>query len=253
MVVLICVVGNDYRRILDGVDFWSERESVEVIYLLFDNKQDKYGFTSQKNVEDLRITLNDRFRAVTVGYDPQSFENVFCNFYGILKKEVETFRRHVLVDVTSTTKEAYGATVTIALMFRNVRIYIVPPNERGWYVPSPIDDDFEEWFSKTRNIGGMSPQEIYLPGQRLKRPTKDATTVLLALLEHQGFSDTVASVIKWCHCDHRDPVVKNRFSRMINRLEEGGFVEKHSTGHGKEVHLTHFGRIFSEAIKRSRY
>jgi hypothetical protein len=37
------MVGNDYQRIVDGVDYWRNRESIEALYLLFDHKKDKYG------------------------------------------------------------------------------------------------------------------------------------------------------------------------------------------------------------------
>lgn len=247
------MVGNDYQRIIDGVEYWRKRETVNALYLLFDHKEDKYGATSQMNVSDLKESFaRDKIQPVVVGYNPQSFENVFCVFYGILGREVDRFRRHVLVDVTSTTKEAYGATITIALMFHNVRVYIVPPNERGWYVPSPQDKGFKEWFSKTRSVGGLDPQEIYLPGQRLIQPNGDEVKVLSKLHDHQGFSDTLMSIIKWCRSDPEDPVVKNRFSRIVKRLEDKGFVETSSVSRGKEVRLTHFGKIFSEAIKRSK-
>ncbi len=254
MVALICIVGNDYQRILDGVDFWREQESIEALYLLFDHKKDKYGYASQKNVEDLSAFLSKNGLKTTVlGHNPQSFESVFCTFYRILKREVDRYRRYVMVDATSTTKEAYGATVTIALMFRNVRIYIVPPKERGWYVPSPEDKEFKEWFAKTRSIRGMIPQEIYLPGQRLEQPSKEEITILLKLHEHNDVSDTVMSIIKWCRGNPKDPVVKNQYSRHIRRLEEKGFLERQqSSKQGKEVHLTRFGKIFSEAIKESR-
>lgn len=246
------MVGNDYQRILDGVEFWRKGESLNAIYLFFDYKHDKYGFASQKNVEDLDTSLTyKRIRPVAIGYNPQSFENVFCTLYMVLKKEVDNYGRHVLIDATSTTKEAYGATVTIALMFRNVRIYIVPPEERGWYVPSPEDADFKNWFNKTRSIKGMSPQEIYLPGQRLKQPSKAEVTVLLKLQENKGFSKTVTAIIEWCGDNPKDPVVKNHYSRTITRLEELGFVEKQSSKQGKEVYLTHFGKILAEAIKGS--
>ncbi len=254
MVALICMVGNDYQRILDGVDYWRDLESIEATYLLFDYKKDKYGFASQKNVEELSSSLaKNGLRTIALGHNPQSFESVFCTFYRILKKEIDRYRRRVLVDATSTTKEAYGATVTIALMFKNVRIYIVPAEERGWYVPSPEDEGFKEWFAKTRNIRGISPQEIYLPGQRLEQPNKDEITVLSKLHEHQDFSDSVTSIIKWCKDNPKDPVVKNYYSRLIRRLEEKGFLERlQSSKKGKEVYLTRFGKIFSEAIKKNR-
>lgn len=245
------MVGNDYQRIIDGVNHWRERESVDVIYLLFDEKRDKYGFASQSNVKELVKTLSLRSsKPIAVGYNPQSYENVFCTLYNLLRKEVDGKKREVLIDSTSTTKEAYGATVTISLMFKNVRIYIVPPQERGWYVPSPEDQNFKEWFSRTRSIHGGFPQEIYLPGQRLEQPTEEEKIVLLRLNEHEGHSDTLGWIIKWCGRDPLDPVTKNHFSRLIRRLEGKGFVEKRPSTKGKEVYLTYFGKIFAEAIKK---
>jgi len=253
MVALICMVGNDYQRILDGINFWRSEELIEAIYLFFDYKQDKYGYASQKNVEDLENSLMLKgTQPLNLGYNPQSFENVFSTFYKILKKEVDIYQRGVLIDATSTTKEAYGATVTIALMFRNVRLYIVPPKERGWYVPTPQDKNFQEWFRKTRSIQGMQPQEIYLPGQRLRQPVKDEIIVLLKLYEHQGTSDKMIDIIKWCRRDPNDPVIKNKFSRIISRLENKGFVEKETTNRSKKVSLTRFGQILTEAIIASR-
>jgi CTP-dependent riboflavin kinase len=225
-------------------------EPLEKIYLLFDNKRDKYGYASQKNVEELSAALTFATAVpAVIGYNPQSFENVFCTLYKILTREIELHRRGVLIDTTSTTKEAYGATVTISLMFRNVRIYIVPPQERGWYVPSPEDDVFKQWFRKTRNVKGMMPQEIYLPGQRLKHPNMEEKTVLLKLNEHGGRSKTITSLITWCNHDPKNPVTKNRYSRIIKRLENKGFVEKKLSSTGKSVSLTHFGKIFAEAMK----
>jgi predicted transcriptional regulator len=247
------MVGNDYQRIVDGIDYWRDRQPIDVTYLLFDLKEDKYGVASQMNVNELMVTLtNHGTEPITQGYNPQRFDNVFSVLYGLLQQEVERYRRRVLIDATSTTKEAYGATVTIALMFKFVRIYIVPPDERGWYVPSPTDHDFTAWFSKTRNIRGTPPQEIYLPGQRLKQPTRDEVTVLLKLLDHNGFSDALTSIIRWCGGDPKDPVVKNRFSRLVRRLEEKGLVEKRPVLKRKEVYLTRFGEILSNALKQTR-
>ena len=251
MVTLMCMVGNDYQRIIDGVNYWREKEQIEVIYLLFDEKRDKFGFASQINAKDLVKSLSSASsKATAVGYNPQSYENVFCTIYSILKMEVDGRKREVLIDSTSTTKEAYGATVTISLMFKKVRIYIVPPQERGWYVPSPEDQNFKDWFSRTRNIPGGSPQEIYLPGQRLERPTDEEKAVLLKLNEHGGHSDTLGLIIRWCGEDSLDPVTKNHFSRLVSRLEGKGFVEKTPSMRGKEILLTYFGKIFAEAIKK---
>ncbi len=250
MLSLICMVGNDYQRIIDGINHWKMENPINTIYLLFDKKQDKYGYASQQNAQELRTTLSFlRSPPIVTGYNPQSYQDVFGKLYAILNREVELYNREVLIDSTSTTKEAYGATVTISLMFKNVRIYIVPPQERGWYVPSPNDDVFYAWFNKTRNVKGMDPQEIFLPGHRLKRPNKEETLVLLKLNEHDGSTDMISSLIQWCSYDPQNPVIKNRFSRIINRLETKGFVEKTNSKRGKHVQLTQFGKVYAEALK----
>ena len=141
------MVGNDYQRIIDGISYWKNIGSIDSIYLFFDRKRDKYGFASRRNVDDLcNILTRDVLKPRTIGYNPQSYKNVFCAFYAVIKREVDECKREALIDTTSTTKEAYGAIVTISLMFRNVRIYIVPPMKRGWYVPSPKDPNFQIWF-----------------------------------------------------------------------------------------------------------
>jgi predicted transcriptional regulator len=245
------MVGNDYQRIMDGIEHWRNIEPIEAIYLFFDRKRDKYGFASRRNVKDLTTTLKNKvLKPKTIGYNPQSYQNVFCAFYSIIKREIDDYQRHALIDATSTTKEAYGAIVTLALMFKNIKIYIVPPQQRGWYVPSPDDPTFKQWFSMTRSIKGMTPQEIYLPAQRLKQPNRDERMVLLRLLEHGGSSDTLTQIMKWCNLNSDNPVVKTRFSRLTRRLERKGFIMKEPSKQGIAVSLTRFGRIYSEAIKK---
>jgi predicted transcriptional regulator len=247
------MVGNDFQRIIDGVNHWRSLEKIDVVYLFYDQKRDKYGSASRRNVKDLYNALeNEVFKPRNVGYNPQSYKNVFRALYKVLKREVDEWNREVLIDTTSTTKEAYGAIVTISLMFRGVRIYIVPPVRRGWYVPSLEDPAFEEWFSMTRSIRGMMPQEIYLPAQRLKQPNIEERMVLLKLLEHGGSSETLTLIMKWCKLRPGNPVVKNRFSRLIRRLEKKGFIEKEPSRRGIEVSLTRFGRILAEAIEGYR-
>ena len=253
MVALLCMVGNDYQRIIDGINHWKNLETIDAIYLFFDRKRDKYGFTSRRNVKDLSITLtNNVLKPKTIGYNPQSYQNVFCAFYSIIKREIDDYQREALIDTTSTTKEAYGAIVTISLMFRRIKIYIVPPKQRGWYVPSPDDPAFKKWFSMTRSIKGRTPQEIYLPAQRLKQPNREEKTVLLKLLEHGGASETLTQIMKWCNLSSYHPVVKTRFSRLTRRLERKGFIQKEPSKQGVKVSLTRFGKIYAEAIKKYR-
>jgi len=249
MVCVMCMVGNDYQRILDGVEYWGRDDKIESLYLLYDNKQDKYGFVSRANAEELVKAFSLRYsRPTAIGCNPQDFANVFCTIHPILHREAEQLRRRVLIDTTSTTKEAYGAVVTVSLMFKGVRIYVVPPRERGWYVPSPQDPNFQEWFRRTRNISGLDPLEIYLPGERFERPRRDEEKILATLKEHGGSADALVTLMRWCDEDPADPVAKNRFSRIVTRLDKKGFVKKTSAQREKRVTLTRFGEIYAEAL-----
>jgi predicted transcriptional regulator len=248
------MVGHDYQRIIDGVNYWEKTEPIQVVYLLYDNKKDKYGYVSQRNTDDLKkFVLSNGYELIVDGYNPQSYENTFSSIYQALKREVEEKRRKVLIDTTSTTKEAYGATVTISLMFKNVRIYIVPPKLRGWYAPEPRSQTFNEWFDKTRTVSGLHPQEIYLPGDRLKKPNEEEKKVILKLLDHGGKSRSLTSIIRWCGGDTKDPVTKNRFSRLIRRLKRRGFVEEESLTRSKKIFLTQFGKTIANAIKNYQH
>ena len=134
-------------------------------------------------------------------------------------------------------------------MFKNVRIYVVPPKNRGWYAPEPESSIFNDWFQKTRSIPGMSPQEIYLPGARLKKPTLKETQVLIELFEHGGSSRSLTTIIRWCGENCRDTVTRNRYSRLVRRLEKKGFVEDEPSFGSKKIVLTHFGKTFTNAVK----
>ena len=248
--IIVCMVGYDYQRIIDGISRWESEGPIEQAYLLYDKKEDKYGLVAQKNVEDLKRNLSAQgLKPVAIGYNPQSYEDTFSVLYGILRREADERSRRVLIDSTSTTKDAYGATVTISLMFENVRVYIVPPKERGYYVPSPESAEFKEWFSKVRNVPGLPPQEIYLPGYRLGKPKGEDKQVLLELEMHDGYSDSIKRIIEWCGKDFEDPVTKNRFTRVVKRLHKKGFVEKEIVERKMKISLTRFGKIFAAAMR----
>jgi len=248
MTILIAMVGFDYQRILDGINFWRKTKPIEQIYLLFDEKKDSYGYVSQRNIEDLRKALKFAgTEPLTAGYNPQSYESTFGVLYKILKKETEEGKKDVLIDSTSTAKEAYGAVVTVALMFDKVRLYVVPPNGRDWYFPSPQSPQFEEWFDRMRNRSGTAPQEIFLPGYRLKHPKRTELRIILELMGHGGRSNSLTDIISWCGGNPRDPIVKNRYSRLVRKLEENGFVETEHITRGKRIVLTGFGMTLAKA------
>jgi hypothetical protein len=250
MAVLICMVGHDYRRILDGVNYWRRRYPIEAIHILYDKKKDKYGYASRRNAKDLEEALSFAgSKPILIGYNPQSYPEVFSTLYSIIRFEVVDMERKVLIDTTSTTKEAYGAAVTCALMFSNVTLYVVPPAERGWYIPEPGMPEYEEWFSKVRNVSGLEPQEIFLPGYRLENPKEDEEKIISLLLAHGGASDSIRSIIEWCGENPESAAVKNKYSRLIDGLVRKGLVREIPQAKVKRVELTPFGKILALGLK----
>ncbi len=256
---LVCMIGFDYQRILDGIKYWYARQGIQRTYLLYDKKKDKYGYASTHNARELEKDLK-LFDPQLIGYNPQSYEDTFVTLYGIINREVAGNGNRLLIDATSGTKEAYGASITIALMFDGASVYIVPPSKRGSDVPEHDQEtcpacngsgrlSFDEWFNEKREIGGLSPQVIHLPGSRLERPTMEEALVLTRLEEHKGQAESIKSLITWCGENPFDSAIKNRFSRMISKLCDAGFLEEEVGSKLKPLSLTEFGRIFSKALK----
>lgn len=244
------MVGHDYQRILDGVNYWRRKYPIEAIHILYDRKKDKYGYASRRNAKDLEEALSFAgSKPILIGYNPQSYPDVFSTLYSIIRFEVMDMERRVLIDTTSTTKEAYGAAVTCALMFSDVTLYVVPPAERGWYIPEPGMPEYEEWFSKVRNVNGLDPQEIFLPGYRLENPKEDEERIVSILLAHGGVSDSIRSIIEWCGENPENAAVKNKYSRLIDSLVRKGLVREIPQAKVKRVELTPFGKILALGLK----
>lgn len=256
------MIGFDYHRILDGIKYWYARRGIQKTYLLYDKKKDKYGFASAHNAHELEGDLK-LFNPQLVGYNPQSYEDTFVTLYGIIKLEVDQNNNQLLLDCTSGTKEAYGAAVTISLMSEGVSVYIVPASERGTEVPEHDQEtcpacngsgrlSFDEWFAEKRGIGGLTPQVVHLPGNRLERPTREEEFVLTRLEEHKGQAESIKALITWCGENPFDSAIKNRFSRMVAKLCDAGFLEEEIGSKLKPLKLTEFGRIFARALKANQ-
>ncbi len=253
MTVFVCFVGHDFQRILDGINYYREREPIEAIYLLYDKKKDRYGYASRINKRDLeRVLTFAGSRPVSEGINPQSYEEVFSALYRILRREVTKNHRKVMIDVTSTPKESYGAAVTVSLMFPHVYLYVVPPAARGWYIPMPGTPEYEDWFSKVRSVKGLTPQPIYLPGHRLEQPSDDEEHLLIVLEEHGGRADSIRSIIEWCGEDPDHPAAKNKYSRLVRKLLKKGLLQEEISTKTKPVRLTGFGRVLARALREAR-
>ncbi len=255
MASLVVLVGFDFRRVIDGVRYWHRFIPIEHIYLLYDRRKDTFGYASRRNTEDLHKVLSFAFHQPTkIGVNMQSYDDVFSILYVVLKKETHEYSRDVYIDVTSTSKEAYGATLVASLLFqRRVHPYIVPSSIPEWEVFRQEQIDFEEWFTKVRNIQGREPIEIFLPPVEPRLPDRNGERILIVLLDHGGKAPSIKRLIEWCNEDPTDPVIKNRFSRIIRKLINEGLVISKAGSRNKPLHLTGFGFVLAKALKKFRY
>jgi len=192
---------------------------------------------------------------IMIGFNPMDHREAFRTIYGILasaRREGE----EVLIDITSTTNITQGVALTIALMFKNARVYTVPSKRPAWYVNGSVgDEEFKEWFQNARNQPSMSPIEIRLPGYRLEPRTKHEKKewnvekkMLMYLRKHEGKANSISDVIRWFGYKAASSTLRNRFSRIVNRLEMKGLVIADKGSKMKSIALTDFGAIFAEAL-----
>jgi hypothetical protein len=259
LTVIICLVGTHFRRPFDGVRYWSRLQGITRLYLLYSNVKAMnetaiFSDMSRRNAEDLRDKL-EIMDPIMVGYDPMNHRDAFRTIYGIMA-EARKDGEEVLIDITSTTNLTQGVALTIALMFRNARVYTVPSKQPAWYVNGAIGDErFERWFQNARNQPSIDPIEISLPGYRLEPETKHETrewevekTVLKHLRENGGEADSISDIIRWFGYKAASSTLRNRFSRIVNRMEVKGLVETDKGSKMKTISLTDFGVIFAEAL-----
>ena len=259
MTVIICLVGTHFQRPFDGIRYWSRQQGITKLYLLFSNVEAEdetsiFSYMSRVNAENLRDRL-EIMEPIMVGYDPMDHRNSFRAIYKILAQARED-GEEALIDITSTTNLTQGVALTIALMFRNARVYTVPSEQPAWYVNGKIGDKkFENWFQTARNQPSMTPIEISLPGYRLEPHTKHEERewevekrVLKLLRENGGEAESISDIIRWFGYKAASSTLRNRFSRIVNRLELKGFVGADKGSKMKVISLTDFGVIFAEAL-----
>lgn len=259
MTIIICLVGTHFRRPFDGIRYWSKQHGITRLYLLYsdvqaDDETAVFSYMSRVNAEELGDKL-EIFDPIMVGYDPMNQRSAFRAIHSILSKAREE-GEEVLIDITSSTNITQGIALTIALMFSNARVYSVPSKQPAWYVRGSVGDpEFLEWFNGAREQPSVDPTEIQLPGYRLEPHSKHEEKewerekkLLILLREHGGEADSISDIIRWFGYKAASSTLRNRFSRIISRLEMKGLVDAEKGSKMKVINLTEFGGIFAEAL-----
>lgn len=258
MTIIICLVGQHYRRAFDGIRYWSKIHGITTLYLLHSDTmaedENVFAYMSKANAEELSDKL-EILDPVMVAYNPMDQRSAFRTIYRVMS-QARAAGEEVLIDITSTTNITMGIALTIALMFRNARVYSVPTETPGWYVDGrPGERAFEEWFKRAREQPSREPTEIQLPGYRLEPSSKHEEKevererkLLLLLLDNNGTADSISDIIRWFGYKAANSTLRNRFSRIVARLEMKGLVNSEKGSKMKVIRLTKFGEIFAEAI-----
>jgi hypothetical protein len=259
MTIIICLVGTHYRRAFDGIRYWSKVHGITKLYLLYsepreDDGPQVFSYMSKTNAEELSDKL-EILDPIMVQYNPIEQRSAFRTIYRILH-QARDLGEDVLIDITSTTNLTMGIALTTALMFRNARVYSVPSKEPAWYVRGkPGDREFEEWFERNRQQKSRDPTELKLPGYRLEPSSKHEEKewerekkLLVLLRDNGGQADSISDIIRWFDYKAANSTLRNRFSRIVSRLEMKGLVDAQKGSKMKVISLTDFGEIFAEAL-----
>jgi hypothetical protein len=259
MTIIICLVGQHYRRAFDGIRYWSKVHGITKLYLLHSDAEAEeegnvFSYMSRRNAEELREKL-EILDPIMVSYNPMDQRSVFRTIYGIMD-QARAAGEDALIDITSTTNTAMGIALTIALMFRNARVYSVPSQDPGWYVNGkPGETRFEEWFDRAREQPSRDPTELQLPGYRLEPSSKHEEKewerekkLLVLLRENDGEAESISDIIRWFGYKAANSTLRNRFSRIVSRLEMKGLVDAEKGSKMKVISLTEFGHIFADAL-----
>jgi len=252
MAVIVNYVGFHPTLALDGFDYLRRQFPVERIYILYDGKRDRYGAVSRRNAEKLRQILQF-FKPIMIDVNPQSFESVFSKVYAILRRECSE-KKDVFIDITDMPPEAVSAITMLALMFPSVKVYIVPTDKRGDFIPAPNTPTFEDWIRSKDNKRGLKPQIIDLPGRAVRLfEDEESEKIIRILYEKGGKANSIIQLMRWCGVPNPryNAAAKNRFSRLIDSLTRKGLVYKLHRGRHRRIELTEFGRVYARALVES--
>lgn len=251
MVVTLHYVSFHPTLIYDGFEKIRLAYPVERVYLLYDGKQDKYGYVSKYNVRRLKGVLSF-FKPIVLPVNPLSFKSVYSRVYSIIKFEMER-GKEVLVDITDMPSIMASAVTVVVTQFKNAKIYSVQSENRGDFIPEPDTIDFEEWVTRKDNKRALELLGVGLPNNRkeILDPNKDyeKIRILKLLYDKGGKADSIKTIIRWSG-EEITAINKAQYSRWISELESKGFVQREYRGKNRRVLLTEFGKAYVEAMRR---
>ena len=81
MTIIVCLVGTHFRRPFDGIRYWSKRQGITRLYLLYGDKEAEdetrvFTYISHRNAVDLKERL-ENLDPIMIGFDPMDYKDTF--------------------------------------------------------------------------------------------------------------------------------------------------------------------------------
>lgn len=222
--VLIAPVGIYERRLWKSIVYVGAQR----IYLITEAKEPYKRLSTEiagKFKKDLQtyLVLSEKDIRIIEGIDFTNFEEVYEIFTRIIEEEKSN---KVILDVTSTTKEATIAASLLSQLY-DVRISRVPPKSKISPEMSPEEQEARFKVSEfDRQDGGGEYIQTSIGVWR--GFYKDEKCALAKILEHNGY-DSMTEFIRDISVeggkDPKDAAYKKSWTRVIRLLEKKGLLE----------------------------
>lgn len=236
-------MGVHYKRVLQGIRYWNEREQVSKVVLLYDKKEESgslaaHVVASKKNVEILKKEIGSLFDIEIYGYDPTEYYDTLKVLFNIVKKFAKE-AKSIKIDTTSTTRIASLAIIRVALMFENTEVYFIPAKKYR-ALPKPGSKKFKKWFERLRNQEGGEIFFLNLPKYRPSPLREMDFNIIKTIAENGGKIESIEKLLKKLGLSQRD---RNRVRKSLRNLEDHGIIQ---TKRNREIEiiLTKFGKTF---------
>ena len=90
MAVIIIILGFEYRRVLDGVRYFSNKVPIERIYLVYNRRKDVVGYASRRNLKDLNDVLSFAFKQpIKIGINFSDPTEFFTLLQGLIAENID--------------------------------------------------------------------------------------------------------------------------------------------------------------------
>jgi len=242
--ILIAPVGLYEQRLWKAI----VRSGAERIYLITESKSEyKITKTIAENLEK-RIKTDLVAEVERKEADFSKFEDIYRVFVGIIEKEKAVDRNaRIILDVTSTTKEAALVATNLASLY-NLTISYVPGRKK-------VSAEFvERRYQYEKDDPGSEYTELFLAlsGIRWSGFNNDELKVLYKVANErfESVNDLIGKLSEE-GINSKDEAYKKRILRAVHALEEKGLILGEEIGRAKMIELTDVGKGIIEGIKEA--